>query len=225
VVELVAGEGGLDSRQFLAELLAMYLKWAVKKGLKPELWASSEAHAVIHVTGKGAGPAFRWEGGNHVVQRVPSTEKHGRRQTSVVSVMALPLPPEARQDELPDKELDIKFQAKGGPGGQHRNKTASACRMRHVPTGLSVFIDGRDQHANRREAYRILCARVAELRNRAAQDGYDGLRREQFSGGGRGGKVRTYSFIESFVADHRTERRTTNIKDVMKGDLTLVLPA
>lgn len=224
VVEIVAGEGGEDSRQFAAELLGVYVRYAQAKGLDSELLADDPAHLTARFAGRGVWPAFRGEPGNHVVQRVPRTAKNGKRHTSLVAVMVLPLPkPTDARSLLPEAELDWKAQCKGGPGGQHRNKSQTAVRMTHGPTGLSVFIDGRSQQQNKETARRILSARVSELRAAVAADGYDGVRRGQWTGAGRGTKVRTYNFIDTFVADHRTGIRTADIKAVMKGRLDLVL--
>jgi peptide chain release factor 1 len=226
LIELVAGEGGDDSRDFARELLAMYVHYGQSRGLAAELLADDDAHLTLRFSGRGVWAAFASEPGNHVVQRVPNNDRKGKRQTSVVAVMVLPLPPaDRRVTLLPESELDIKFQPKGGPGGQHRNKTASACRMKHRPTGLSVFIDGRNQHQNRELAHRILSGRVEEIRRASDKSGYDSVRANQWTGAGRGEKVRTYNLLENRVTDHRTGRKTTNVKAVMKGELNLVLEA
>lgn len=212
LVELVAGEGVEDSRQFARDMMTMYVCYGRLNGLVSEILADDDSHLTVRFAGAGAG------------KRVPETERNGRRQTSVVAVMVLPMPPvDQKVALLPVAELDIKFQPKGGPGGQHRNKTASACRMRHVPTGLSVFIDGRMQHQNRELAHRILSGRVADLQAASRRDGYDGIRREQWTGASRGAKVRTYNLIDSRVTDHMTGKKTSNVKAIMKGELALVL--
>lgn len=141
--------------------------------------------------------------------------------------MVLPLPPKTGGPVrlLPEAELDWKAQRGSGPGGQHRNKTDSAVRMTHRPTGLTVFIDGRSQHQNYDTARRILSVKAAELRDAATQAGYDSHRRRQWTGASRGTKVRTYNFIDSRVVDHRTGAKTTRVADVMRGRLELVLNA
>lgn len=119
---------------------------------------------MFRVSGSGAEKAFENEAGKHVIQRIPVTERNGRKQTSVVSVAVMPLPPDTVRGLLPESELEVKFQCGGGPGGQNVNKTASTVRMRHTPTGLSVVImNERDQHKNKRLAHRILSAKVADL--------------------------------------------------------------
>ncbi len=138
----------------------------------------------------------------------------------MVSVAVLPIP-----DDIPglrDDDIEVTTCGGHGPGGQHQNKTDSAVRMRHTPTGLTVFINGRKQHANRREARRILAARVAELMRERADAEYSGERRAQMGGGGRGNKVRTYNFMNSRVVDHRLGRKTSQIRRVMRGEFRLL---
>jgi peptide chain release factor 1 len=176
----------------------------------------------LRFTGAGVAEAFRHEPGQHCVQRVPPSETRGRRHTSIVSVAVLPVLPVSKADELPEKDLDVKTQCGHGPGGQHQNKRASAVRMKHRPTGLSVFINGRDQLANKREALKVLTARVrADYREREEAE-FQAARKQQLGDGGRGNKVRTYNFIESRVVDHRLGVRTNNIKEVMKGRFDLL---
>lgn len=173
------------------------------------------------MSGKGAERAFKHEAGKHVVQRYPKTESKGRRHTSTISVAVLPL---LRLDDrkLSEKEIVVKTQGGSGPGGQHQNRTASAVRMTHVPTGTQVFINGRCQHANRREALEILTARVNAAERAKKIQGRDRLREQQMGGGSRSDKVRTYNFIDKRVVDHRLGTRTTQIGKVMKGQFDLL---
>ncbi len=146
-------------------MFAAYLKYAEHLKLKSELLDASDGHITAKFTGAGVWDAFKNEAGKHVIQRCPPTERSGRRHTSVVAVAVLSLPPDKGYKPLPEDELDIKTQNGHGPGGQHQNKTQSAVRMVvHKPTGLQVFINGRDQHGNRAEALRILTARVNEYK-------------------------------------------------------------
>jgi len=125
---------------------------------------------------------------------------------------------------IPESEIDVKTQGGHGKGGQHQNVTDSAVRMRHVPTGLQVFINGRDQHQNRREALRILTAKVSDFYRSQQNDEYGKMRKGQLGDAGRGGdKVRTYNFIQSRAVDHRTGRKTSEVWRVIgKGEFDLL---
>lgn len=222
MLDIQAGEGGEDSRIFVDQLFSAYSRYAASKSLKIEILDSGIGHKTAKVSGSGAWKAFRHEPGKHCVQRVPPTERHGRKQTSMVSVAVLPLPEESKVTRLPESELEISYTTGTGPGGQHRNKTASCVRAAHTPTGIVVVIDGRDQHSNKRTALRILAARVQEHRQAKIDGEYGAKRREQHGGGGRGDKVRTYNFMESRVVDHRLGTKTSNVKEVMKGGFDLL---
>lgn len=221
VVELHFGCGGDDSKDFVADLYQAYARYALSLGFKSEILDSSYGHVVVKYIGKNVWSAFRCEAGKHVVQRIPRTERNGRKQTSVISVSVLPLPPEKQFNPLPDAELHIITQRGHGCGGQHQNKTDSAVRMKHIPTGLMVFINGRDQKQNKRDALRILTGRVNELRNSTAQNAYGEIRRQSVDTG-RGNKTRTYNFMRSEVEDHVQNVRTKRIDLVMKGRIDLL---
>ena len=136
-----------------------------------------------------------------------------------VSVLVLH---EERNFALNENDIEVKTQRGHGPGGQHQNTTDSAVRMTHKPTGVSVFINGRDQHSNRKEARRVIESRVAALFEEKEHAALADAKRTQVDGGGRGNKIRTYNFIQSRVVDHRTGKRTGKIKDVMKGNFDLL---
>ncbi len=185
---------------------------------------SSFGHTVVKFTGNGVWQAFKNESGKHCVQRYPENDRGGRRQTSMISVAILPLPPEKDFKSLPLEELDITTQCgKQNAGGQHVNKSQTAVRIKHIPTGVSVFINGRSQGKNKEEALRVITAKVNEMRANQVAQQYGSSRKEQIGDGGRSGKVRTYNFIDSRVTDHRLETKTSQIERVMEGEFSLVL--
>lgn len=224
ILEIHGGEGGTDSKLFAADLLSTYQKYASLCGFGYEVLTEEHGHFIVKINGQNVWKAFKHEPGKHVVQRVPPTERNGRRQTSIITVVVMPLPPEYTQEPLKESDLDIKFQCASGPGGQHQNKTASACRAVHRPTGLQIFITGRDQHANKREALHILTTKVQQLQNRQKQEAYDSQRKNQMGNsiGKRGDKVRTYNFIRGEIVDHRLGKTTSNIKEFMKGNFSVL---
>ena len=139
-----------------------------------------------------------------------------------MSVVVLPLPPENECKPLPEFEIEITTQCGHGKGGQNQNKVASACRAIHRPTGIQVFINGRDQGQNKKTAIRILTARVNEAKSKFAQSAYDELRRNNLGDGSRGRKIRTYNFINFRVTDHVSGVKTSKIEDVMRGRFDLL---
>jgi peptide chain release factor 1 len=222
ILELRAGEGGDDSKLFVDDLFAAYLKYSGSLGFKHELLHSDFGHMVAKITGNGVGNAFKNEPGKHCVQRVPPTESKGRKQTSIVVVGVLPIKDDTGFEPLKNEDLETICQNGSGPGGQHQNKTASAVRMKHKPTGLCVFINGRDQFSNKRDALKILTAKVNELRLAEIDADYAAIRKAQLGDGGRSNKVRTYNFMEGRVVDHRLGTKTGNVKGVMKGEFQIL---
>lgn len=223
MLEVQFGEGGTDSKLFVHDLAEAYIKYAVRNGITCQILESSEGHVSIKLSGRNVWRLFKQEVGKHVVQRVPPTENKGRRQTSVVVVGILPLPPENSICQLREQDIETITQTgKQHAGGQNVNKVASAVRMKHLPTGISVFINGRDQGWNRKEARRILTAKVNAQKNAYASQNYGSLRQQQLGNSGRGDKIRTYNYIFGEIRDHRTERKMS-IKDFGKGKFEQLL--
>jgi peptide chain release factor 1 len=222
ILELHAGEGGTDSKLFVDNLFAAYVKYALALGLKVELLDSDLGHVTARIAGDGVKEAFAKEAGKHCVQRVPPTEHKGRKQTSYVNVGVLPIRPAKEYQPLRPEDLETTCMIGTGPGGQHRQKTASCVRIIHLPTRISAVIDGRDQHTNRRIALEVLTARVNEARLAGENADYGKLRKAQLGDGGRGEKIRTYNFIKSRATDHRTGKKTSNIDAVMRGRFDLL---
>jgi peptide chain release factor 1 len=208
----------------MEDLSAVYARYALLNGFKIEILSSYDSHTSLEIVGLGVGNAFRFETGHHCIQHRAKSGK-GKPHTSLVAVGVLPLPPKHSQAPLKDADLETIFQCGHGSGGQHQNKTASAVRMLHKPTGLKVFINGRNQWRNLDDARRILTARVNDLMKGHVEADYSKIRKEQVGNGSRGTKVRTYNFMRSEVVDHRLGTKTSNIKEVMKGHLELIWQA
>lgn len=218
-MEIKPGEGGQDSKLFASDLLKAYIYYSRNNNLDVNIVDDF----AITISGKECYKHFRKESGTHCVQRVPPTERNGRRQTSFISVAVLPIT-ENQKFELNLNEVEITTQTGHGKGGQNVNKVASAVRAVHKPSGLMVFINGRDQHHNKKLALQILSARLEEQRKQNSDKQKSDFKSQQFGSFGRGGtKIRTYNFIDSRVVDHRTNNKTTRIDDIMKGRFELIL--
>jgi peptide chain release factor 1 len=222
-LEIRFGAGGDDSKQFVDELFAAYTQYAKRLNLQVEILTVETGHMAARIFGPGAAEAFKHEAGKHCVQRIPDNSR-GKKQTSIIVVGVLPVRDEPGFTQLPDSEIEIETCGGHGPGGQHQNATDSAVRMKHVPTGTVVFINGRDQQYNRRMARKILTTRVNQQLKAQSDAAYAEIRREQLGDGDRTDKIRTYNFLQSRVVDHRYNVKTGNIKGIMRGQFELLFP-
>lgn len=206
-------------------LTAAYMRYALRCSLSSELLSDEDGHKVLKVSGANVYKRFKHEAGKHAIQSRPPTEHNGRVHTSMVSVAVLPLPPDNAVTPIPEADLEESFQTgKQKAGGQNVNKVNSAVRLKHIPTGISVFINGRDQTANRKQAKKIIAAKVHELTVANNQATYNDSRKAQLGGGTRGDKIRTYNFINTRAVDHRTGLKTRNVDAVLlKGQFDLLL--
>lgn len=215
VFEIQAGEGGEDSKLFCEDLGLAYVKYATRNGctLESEQWERGKVSLIF--AGPNVHALFAAEGGKHCVQRVPPTEKKGRRQTSIVTVAVTVPAIESLVSRLDMSEVSIMTKRGSGPGGQHRNKTESCVVARHNPTGLTATIDGREQHANKRLALKVLASKLDKMQRESDQRQAADAKRRQVGNGGRADKIRTYNFIDSRAVDHRTGVKTGRVDEVI----------
>jgi peptide chain release factor 1 len=223
ILEVRAGTGGDEAALFAADLFRMYSRYADLRGWKVEVISASEndlggyKEIVASITGEGVFARLKFESGVHRVQRVPATEASGRIHTSAATVAVLPEAEDVEIDIKPD-DIRIDTMRAGGAGGQHVNKTESAVRITHLPTGIVVVSAEKSQHQNRRLAMNVLKARVYELeRARAANERSD-ARKSQVGSGDRSQRIRTYNFPQGRVTDHRINLTLYNLDEVMTGN-------
>ena len=231
IMEIRAGAGGEEAALFAHSLMRMYTMYADSKRWKVEILNLNETElggvkeAEFSVEGEGAYSRLKYESGVHRVQRVPETESQGRIQTSTATVAVLP---EAENAELQidDKELKIDVFRSSGAGGQHINKTESAVRITHPPTGLVVECqDERSQQKNRERAMKVLCSRLLEMKQAELDKAYASERRSQIGTGDRSERIRTYNFPESRVSDHRIGLTLYKLDYILNGGLDEVIDA
>ncbi len=223
ILEIRAGAGGDEAALFGAVLFEMYRKYAVVHGWRFEVLDLSEndlggiKEGVAQISGKGVFARLKYESGVHRVQRVPQTEASGRIHTSTATVAVLP-EMEETDVAVHDKDLKIDIYRASGAGGQHVNKTESAVRITHLPTGLVVAMqDERSQHKNRAKAMKILCAKIYEQKDRAIKAAHAAERKSQVGTGDRSERIRTYNFPQGRVSDHRIEMTVYKIDDIING--------
>jgi peptide chain release factor 1 len=225
-VEIRAGAGGDEASLFAAELLRMYARFAERLGMKAELVSSSESEsggfkeAVLSVRGGAPYRHFKYESGVHRVQRVPVTEAQGRVHTSTATVAVLPEAEEV-EIEINPKDLQIDTYKASGAGGQHVNKTESAIRITHLPTGVVVASqEERSQLQNRDRAMRMLRSVLLDRKRREAEEAMGSLRKSQVGTGDRSEKIRTYNFPQDRITDHRINANFQNIRNILEGEMS-----
>ncbi|MFZ5802137.1 MAG: peptide chain release factor 1 [Candidatus Omnitrophota bacterium] len=231
MVEIRAGTGGEEAALFAADLYRMYTKYAAEKGFQYEVMASNPTgkggfkELIFAVSGPRVYPAFKYESGIHRVQRVPETEASGRIHTSAVTVAVL-LEADETEIEIDPGDLRIDVYRASGAGGQHVNKTESAVRITHLPTGFVVSCqDERSQHKNKLKAMRVLRARLYEMKQEQQHKAMAEVRKSQVGSGDRSGKIRTYNFLDRRVTDHRIGLTLHSLDDILNGHLTPVVSA
>ena len=231
IVEIRSGAGGDEAALFAGSLLRMYTMYAETHGFKTEILSSNPTElggykeVSFEITGDGAYSRFKFESGVHRVQRVPETESQGRIQTSTATVAVLPEADEV-EFEINQSELKIDTFRSSGAGGQHINKTDSAIRITHLPTGTVVECqDERSQHKNKERALKILSARLLEVEQQKHKDEIDSARRAQVGTGDRSERIRTYNFPQGRVSDHRIGLTLYKIDAIMNGNLDELIDA
>jgi len=231
-LEIRAGTGGDESALFAADLARMYTRYCDSVGWKVEVMSASDNEVggykeiVLHVSGDQVYGKLRFESGGHRVQRVPATETQGRIHTSACTVAVMPEPDEAQVITLNPADLRIDTFRASGAGGQHINKTDSAVRVVHLPTGIVAECqDGRSQHANKAKALQVLQARIQE-KERSERAAKEAAQRKGLIGSGdRSDRIRTYNFPQGRITDHRINLTLYKLLYVMEGDLGDVIQA
>ncbi len=231
IIEIRAGAGGEEAALFGNSLFRMYSMYSENRGWKPEVLSVNETglggikEISFMITGEGAYSRFKFESGVHRVQRVPETESGGRIHTSTVTVAVLP---EAEEVDIAIDPTDLQIDTyrSSGAGGQHVNKTESAIRITHLPTGTVVECqDERSQHKNRERAMKILRSRLLEAEREKQNAEIADERRSQVGTGDRSERIRTYNFPQGRVSDHRIGLTLYRIEAIMNGDLDEIIDA
>ena len=225
IIEIRAGAGGDEAALFASDLLRMYLrycerkKWHVEIINKSEIGLGGVKEVIASISGKDIYSFMKFESGVHRVQRVPATETSGRVHTSTATVVVLPEADDV-EIEIHEKDLRVDTYRASGAGGQHVNKTDSAVRLTHIPSGIVVQNqDGKSQHQNRQRAMRVLNAKLFEAQQDKKQEDMSKTRKLLVGGGDRSEKIRTYNFAQSRVSDHRINLTLHKLDYILDGDL------
>ncbi|MEZ5854744.1 MAG: peptide chain release factor 1 [Hyphomicrobiaceae bacterium] len=222
ILEVRAGTGGDEAALFAADLFRMYTRYAELKGWKVEIISISDndlggyKEVTASISGKGVFARLKFESGVHRVQRVPETEASGRIHTSAATVAVLP-EAEDVDFEIKDEEIRIDRMRAGGAGGQHVNKTESAIRITHLPSGIMVVSAEKSQHQNLRLAMQVLRSRLYEMQRQKAADQRAQARKEQVGSGDRSQRIRTYNFPQGRVTDHRINLTLHKLDTILEG--------
>jgi peptide chain release factor 1 len=232
VMEIRAGTGGEEAALFAGDLFRMYSRFAEMKGWRIEVMSENKTsldgykEIVFTVQGEGSYGVFRFESGAHRVQRVPATETQGRIHTSAATVVVFPEADEEDELEIPEKDLRIDLFCAGGAGGQHVNKTESAVRMTHLPTGLvATCQDERSQIRNREKCLATLKARILDHRRREEEAKLGADRLTLRGSGDRSEKIRTYNFPQNRMTDHRIGLTLYSLDRIVDGEISELLDA
>ena len=232
IVEIRAGAGGDEAALFAAVLMRMYTHYAENKGWAVNLLDSNPTEiggfkeVVFEVEGKGAYSRLKFESGVHRVQRVPATESSGRIHTSTVTVAVLPEADELDEIEINPNDIEVDTYRASGAGGQHVNKTSSAIRITHLPTGIVVTCqDQRSQHKNREKAMRVLKAKLNDIERQKQSSEVAENRKAQVGTGDRSERIRTYNYPQRRVTDHRIGYTLYRIDEFLNGDIDEILDA
>ena len=223
ILEVRAGTGGDEAALFAGDLFRMYQRYAQSQGWRVEVDSISEGEMggykeiIASITGDGVFGRLKFESGVHRVQRVPETEAQGRIHTSAATVAVLP-EVEDVEIEINDADIRIDTYRSSGAGGQHVNKTDSAVRITHLPTGVVVTSSEKSQHQNRAKAMKNLKARLYDMQRQALDSARSEARKSQVGSGDRSERIRTYNFPQGRVTDHRINLTVYNLPKVMTGD-------
>jgi peptide chain release factor 1 len=230
VMEVRAGTGGDEAALFAGDLFRMYSRYAESRGWKIQLMHENATsldgykEVVFTVVGEGAYGDLRFESGGHRVQRVPVTEAQGRVHTSAATVVVFPEADEEDELEIPEKDIRIDLFCAGGAGGQHVNKTESAVRMTHLPTGLvAVCQDERSQIRNKEKCLKTLKSRILDQRRREEEARLGASRLTLRGSGDRSERIRTYNFPQNRMTDHRIELTLYSLDRIVEGEIQPLL--